>query len=78
MYVSYGLWVAVIICALCFVASGFWQTYNKHALKPALASGSPKRFGYAMLVFALVCGACLYYLADSDFSYVRSLLPVSL
>ena len=78
MYLSYAIWIAVIVCALCFVASGFWQTYNRHALKPALASGSPRLFAYAMLVFALLAGAGFYYLADSDFSYIRSLLPISL
>lgn len=78
MYVSYALWIAVIACALGFVASGFWQTFNRHALKPALASGSPRNFAYAMLIFALLSGASLYYLADPDFSYVRSLLPNSL
>ena len=78
MYVSYALWIAVIMCALCFVGSGVWQMYNKHALKPALASGSPRRFAIAMLVFALLSGASFYYLADSDLSYIRSLLPNSL
>lgn len=74
MYVSYALWIAVIVCALCFAASGFWQTYNRHALKPALASGSPRRFGFAMLIVAILAGARLYYLADPDGSYLRSFL----
>ena len=55
MIVSISLWVAVAICALVFTGSGLWQALNRHALKPALASGSPLRFGIAMLVFAAVC-----------------------
>lgn len=57
MYVSLALWIAVAVCALIFAGSGFWQTFNKRALKPALASGSPLRFGIAMLVFAALCVA---------------------
>lgn len=55
MYVTFTLWTAVALCALGFAASGYWQAFNKHALKPALASGSPLVFGIAMTVFALLC-----------------------
>lgn len=55
MYVTFTLWIAVALCALGFAASGYWQTFNKRALKPALASGSPLVFGIAMTVFAVVC-----------------------
>lgn len=55
MYVTFTLWIAVALCALAFAASGLWQAFNKHALKPALASGSPLKFGIAMLVFATLC-----------------------
>jgi len=55
MIVSISLWIAVAICALLFAASGFWQAFNPRALKPALASGSPLRFGIAMLLFAIAC-----------------------
>lgn len=52
MYVTFTLWTAVALCALAFAASGYWQTFNKRALKPALASGSPLVFGIAMTIFA--------------------------
>ncbi len=55
MIVTFTLWIAVAICALGFAASGFWQTFNRHALKPALASGSPLRFAIAMVFFAAIC-----------------------
>lgn len=55
MIVTLTLWIAVAFCALIFAASGFWQAVNRRALKPALASGSPLRFGIAMLVFAVLC-----------------------
>ncbi len=55
MYVTFALWVAVAMCALAFAASGFWQALNRNAVKPALASGSPLRFGIAMVIFAGVC-----------------------
>lgn len=55
MYVTFTLWIAVALCALAFAASGIWQKINIHAVKPALASGSPLRFGIAMLVFSAVC-----------------------
>ena len=55
MYVTFTLWIAVALCALAFAGSGYWQTFNKRALKPALASGSPLVFGIAMTVFALLC-----------------------
>jgi hypothetical protein len=55
MVVSISLWIAVAICAIVFTCSGLWQTFNRHAIKPALASGSPLRFGIAMLVFAVAC-----------------------
>jgi hypothetical protein len=55
MIVSISLWIAVAICALFFTGSGLWQAFNRHATKPALASGSPLRFGIAMLVFAVGC-----------------------
>lgn len=57
MFVTFSLWIAVALCALAFAGSGLWQTFNKHALKPALASGSPLIFGVAMLAFAGVCVA---------------------
>lgn len=55
MYVTFILWTAVALCALGFAISGYWQAFNKHALKPALASGSPLVFGVAMTIFAIVC-----------------------
>lgn len=55
MYVTFGLWIAVALCALGFAASGFWQAFYKHARKPALASGPPLAYGLAMLVFAGLC-----------------------
>lgn len=55
MYVTFTLWIAVALCALAFAGSGYWQTFNKRALKPALASGSPLMFGIAMTIFAAVC-----------------------
>lgn len=55
MYVTFAIWVAVALCALAFAASGYWQAFNKKALKPALASGSPLAFGIAMTIFAAVC-----------------------
>ena len=55
MYVTFTLWMAVAVCALAFSASGYWQAFNKRALKPALASGSPLVFGIAMMVFAVAC-----------------------
>ena len=57
MYVSFALWIAVAACALIFTGSGLWQVVNKHARKPALASGSPLRFALAMLLFATLCVA---------------------
>ncbi len=55
MIVTFILWTAVALCALAFAASGYWQAFNKRALKPALASGSPLVFGVAMTLFALAC-----------------------
>lgn len=55
MYVTFTLWIAVALCALVFASSGYWQTVNKRALKPALASGSPLVFGIAMTIFGAVC-----------------------
>lgn len=55
MYVTLTLWIAVALCALVFATSGYWQTFNKRALKPALASGSPLAFGIMMTLFALAC-----------------------
>lgn len=55
MYVTFTLWTAVALCALGFAASGYWQFFNKRALKPALASGSPLIFGIAMTIFAALC-----------------------
>lgn len=55
MYVTFTLWIAVAFCALVFAGSGYWQTFNKRALKPALASGSPLVFGIAMTIFAALC-----------------------
>lgn len=55
MIVTFTLWIAVALCAIGFAGSGFWQTFNRHALKPALASGSPLVFGIAMVIFAAVC-----------------------
>lgn len=55
MVVTFTLWIAVAICALIFAGSGYWQTFNKRALKPALASGSPLVFGIAMTFFAALC-----------------------
>lgn len=55
MYVTFTLWIAVSLCALSFAISGYWQTFNKRALKPALASGSPLVFGIAMTLFAALC-----------------------
>lgn len=55
MYVTLGLWIAVTVCALAFAGSGFWQAWNRHATKPALASGSPLAFGLAMVLFATLC-----------------------
>lgn len=57
MYVTVGLWFAVAICALGFAGSGLWQAYDKRALKPALASGSPLVFGLVMVVIAGICFA---------------------
>lgn len=59
------LWFAVAACALAFAGSGYWQTFNPHARKPALASGSPLRFAIAMTAIALLCiarGVWLSYL----------------
>lgn len=55
MHVTVGLWIAVAVCALAFAASGLWQAWNRHAVKPALASGSPLVFGLAMVFFAVLC-----------------------
>lgn len=55
MLVTFTLWTAVAVCALGFAASGYWQTFNRHALKPALASGSPLVFGIVMTIFAALC-----------------------